>query len=157
VGTLDGANVEIREAVGAENFFLFGLDVDGVAALKKEGYSPAQAIESSDRLRGALDLIASGFFSPDDEQRFEPVVRDMWTRDHYMVCADFDAYADCHAKVAAAYRDPDRWARMVVNNLAHVGRFSSDRTIREYAREIWGAEPVHVIVDDRSYPGTRPT
>ena len=157
VGTLDGANVEIREAVGAENFFLFGLDVDGVAALRSEGYSPAKAIEASERLRGALDLIASGFFSPDDEQRFEPVVRDMWTRDQFMVCADFDAYADCHREVAAAYRDSDRWARMVVNNLAHVGRFSSDRTIREYADEIWGAKPVHVIVDDKSYADSSST
>jgi starch phosphorylase len=147
VGTLDGANVEIREAVGSENFFLFGLDVEQVAALKAEGYVPRRFIEGSERLRGAIELIESGFFSPDDPRRFHPIAHDLRTHDHYMVCADFDAYADCQTDVAAAYRDPDRWSRMVVENLAHVGRFSSDRTIREYAEEIWGVEPVPIEVE----------
>jgi starch phosphorylase len=133
VGTLDGANVEIREAVGSENFFLFGLDVEQVAATKSEGYAPGRFIAGSDRLRSAIELVESGFFSPDDPKRFHPIVSDLRHHDHYMVCADFDAYADCQLEVAAAYRDPERWARMVVHNLAHVGRFSSDRTIREYA------------------------
>jgi starch phosphorylase len=148
IGTLDGANVEIREAVGSENFFLFGLDVEEVAACKAEGYVPSRFIAGSERLRAALDLLESGFFSPDDPRRFHPIVHDLRTHDHYMVCADFDAYADCQIQVAAAYRDPDRWSRMVVQNLAHVGRFSSDRTIREYASEIWGVQPVPIHVED---------
>jgi starch phosphorylase len=147
VGTLDGANVEIREAVGSENFFLFGLDVEEVAALKAEGYVPAKFIAGSERLRGAIELLESGFFSPDDPKRFAPIVNDLRNHDHNMVCADFDAYADCQLRVAAAYRDEDRWSTMVVQNLAHVGRFSSDRTIREYAKEIWGVEPVPIHVD----------
>ena len=148
VGTLDGANVEIREAVGSENFFLFGLDVEEVTALKAEGYVPAKFIAGSERLRGAIELLESGFFSPDDPQRFAPIVNDLRNHGHYTVCADFDAYADCQVQVAAAYRDADRWSRMVVQNLAHVGRFSSDRTIREYATEIWGVEPVRIDVND---------
>ena len=152
VGTLDGANIEIREAVGADNFFLFGHDAEQVAQIKADGYQPGQWIERSERLRGALDLIASGFFSPDDHSRFESVVKDLWTRDQYLVCADFDAYLECHERVDAAYRDPDAWSRMVVHNLAHVGIFSSDRTIREYAKHIWGIEPIEVVIDPDDHP-----
>ncbi len=142
-GTLDGANVEIREAVGEDNFFLFGLDA-AQARAKKEGYDPRIEIEQSDRLRGVLELIASGFFSPDDPKRFDPVLHDLWHDDPYLVCADFDSYCDIQQRLGEAYADPDRWARMVVHNLANVGRFSSDRTIAQYAKEIWGATPVTI-------------
>jgi starch phosphorylase len=148
VGTLDGANVEIREAVGADNFFLFGLDADEVRERKAAGYAPAKHIERSDRLRNAIDLIASGFFSPDDPGRFDPVVQDLRHQDRYLVCADFDAYADCHDRVDETYRDRRGWARKVVHNLANVGRFSSDRTIGEYAREIWGVKPIKIELPD---------
>lgn len=148
VGTLDGANIEIRDAVGADNFFLFGLDAEEVRQRKHEGYVSAHAIEASDRLRGALDLIGSGFFSPDDPNRFGPVLNDLWTHDQYLVCADFDSYAECHDRVEAAYRDPKTWATMVAANLANAGRFSSDRTIGQYAREIWNTEPVDVELGD---------
>ncbi len=143
-GTLDGANVEIREAVGEDNFFLFGLDAQQVRAKKSAGYDPRREIESSDRLRGVLELIASGFFSPDDPKRFDPVLHDLWHDDPYLVCADFDSYCDVQERVDAAYADQDRWAKMVVHNLANAGRFSSDRTIAEYAKDIWGTKPVSV-------------
>ncbi|MBP7285914.1 MAG: glycogen/starch/alpha-glucan phosphorylase [Nannocystaceae bacterium] len=146
IGTLDGANIEIREAVGAENFFLFGLDAHEAEALRERGYKSSEYIERSPRLRSALDLIASGFFSPDDPKRFDPVLHTMWHDDPFMLCADFDAYVACQEQVATAYRDPTRWAKMVVHNLAHVGRFSSDRTIREYAEGIWGVKPVQVTM-----------
>lgn len=144
VGTLDGANVEIREAVGPENFFLFGLSAAEVRSLKAQGYRPAHYIEKSPRLRAAIDLIASGFFSPDDRDRFAPIVQDLWNQDTYLTCADFDGYLECQERVSAAYRDQARWTRMVVHNLAHAGRFSSDRTIREYAEQIWGVKPYDV-------------
>ena len=144
VGTLDGANIEIREAVGSDNFFLFGNDAEEVRRIKENGYEPAQHIEACSELRDALDLVLSGFFSPDDKRRFEPVVHDLWTNDQYLVCADFPAYLECHERVDAAYHDPDHWSRMVVANLSNVGRFSSDRTIRQYAEEIWGIRPVAV-------------
>jgi glycogen phosphorylase len=155
VGTLDGANVEIREAVGADNFFLFGMNADEVRTLRDQGYDPARFIERSERLHAALDLVASGFFSPDDPRRFEPVVRDAWTRDPYMVCADFEAYLECQGRVEQTYRDPGRWTKMVANNLARVGRFSSDRTIAEYARDIWRVSPVRVELDGAESSASR--
>ncbi len=144
VGTLDGANVEIREAVGADNFFLFGLAAHEVAALRTRGYRPAAFIEKCGPLREAIDLIASGFFAPGTPSVFAPVVDDLWNRDPYMVCADFEAYAACQARVGEVYLDREEWTRRVVVNLAGVGRFSSDRTIAEYVRDIWHAEPVSV-------------
>lgn len=143
-GTLDGANIEIRDAVGADNFFLFGLNADEARAKKEAGYNPRAEIENSDRLRGVLELIASGFFSPDDPKRFDPVLHDLWNVDTYLSCADFDSYCEVHERIDAAYADQDRWSRMVVANLANVGRFSSDRTIAQYAEDIWGAKPVSV-------------
>src|SRR5690606_10465620 len=150
VGTLDGANIVIRDAVGEDNFFLFGLDAPQVAELERQGYHPAHFIESSDRLRGALELVSSGFFSPDDESRFEAVAHGLWTDDPYLVCADFESYWECHERVDAAYRDPDGWTRRVVSNLANMGRFSSDRTIGQYAEEIWGVKPLKVEMNDES-------
>jgi starch phosphorylase len=146
IGTLDGANVEIREAVGAENFFLFGMDATEAQARSDAGYRSAEFVESSPRLRAAVELIGSGFFSPEDPRRFDAVVHDLWNVDTFMVAADFDAYAACQEAVAQAYRDPTSWARMVVHNLSQVGRFSSDRTIAEYAKEIWNVKPVVVTM-----------
>jgi starch phosphorylase len=147
VGTLDGANIEIREAVGPENFFLFGLDAAAVAEVKRQGYHPAHYIEKSERLHAALHLIRTGFFSPDEKSRFETVVNGLWTTDPYLVCADFESYWECHERVDAAYRDPDGWTRMVVSNLANMGRFSSDRTIRQYAEEIWDVKALRIAMN----------
>jgi starch phosphorylase len=146
VGTLDGANIEIRDAVGPESFFLFGLDAAAVAEVKRQGYHPAHYIEKSERLHAALHLVRTGFFSPDEKSRFETVVNGLWTTDPYLVCADFDSYWECHERVDAAYRDPDGWTRMVVSNLANMGRFSSDRTIRQYAEEIWNVKALRIAM-----------
>lgn len=141
VGTLDGANIEIREEVGAENFFLFGLKADEVRGLKSSGYNPNHYIERSPRLRRALDLIASGFFSPDDPSRFQPVVNELRNLDTYMLCADFDDYFRAQFEVDQCYRAPENWTSKVIENLGNIGKFSSDRTIEQYCKEIWNLTP----------------
>ena len=142
IGTLDGANVEIRDAVGAENFFLFGLTADQVDERKARGYTPRSLYESSDELREAIDQIGDGFFSNGDRELFRPLVESLLTRDDYMLLADYQAYVDCQQRVSDAYRDEDRWTRMSILNSARVGRFSSDRSIREYCRDIWSVTPI---------------
>ncbi|MBW2701188.1 MAG: glycogen/starch/alpha-glucan phosphorylase [Deltaproteobacteria bacterium] len=144
VGTLDGANIEIRQEVGAENFFLFGRTAEQVEAIKRSGYRPSEMIEKSAALRGTIELIESGFFSPDEPDRFRPVTEHLRQTDTYLVCADFDDYAACQRRVEKAYRDPAAWTKMVILNLANSGKFSSDRTIAQYAKDIWGVKPVHI-------------
>jgi starch phosphorylase len=141
IGTYDGANIEIREEVGAENFFLFGLRPDEVTERNALGYRPRDHYESEPRLRAALDLIASGFFSEGDRSLFRPIVDSILERDDYMVCADFASYLDCQEQVERAYRDREGWTRMSILNVSRMGKFSSDRTIAEYCREIWHVEP----------------
>jgi starch phosphorylase len=141
IGTLDGANVEIRDAVGHENFFLFGLTADEVAAKKASGYRPRDLYESNQELRDAIDLIGSGLFSNGDRGLFEPLVDSLLTRDDYMLLADYQAYIDAQERVSEAYRDRQHWVRMSIRNGARVGRFSSDRSIREYCRDIWNISP----------------
>jgi starch phosphorylase len=147
IGTLDGANIEIREEVGPENFFLFGLTAEEVLALDREGYQPRRYIEKSARLARAIETLGSGFFSPDDPERYRPIVNELTGRDVYKHCADFDAYWACQEEVDRVYRDQKLWLRKVVHNLANVGKFSSDRTIKEYAREIWGVRPCPIRLD----------
>ena len=142
IGTLDGANVEIRDAVGHDNFFLFGLTADEVSQLKATGYSPRSIYESSPELREAIDLVSGGFFSNGDRDLFRPLVESLLTRDDYMLLADYEAYIDCQQRVSDAYRDQNDWTRMSILNTAGVGRFSSDRSIREYCRDIWNVNPV---------------
>jgi glycogen phosphorylase len=137
IGTLDGANVEIRDAVGHDNFFLFGLTADEVGQLKAQGYDPRRYYEANAELRDALDLIAYGFFSGGDREMFKPLVDSLLTRDDYMLLADYQSYIDCQARVSDAYRDQSNWTRMSILNTAGVGRFSSDRSIRDYCRDIW--------------------
>jgi len=138
VGTLDGANVEIRDAVGPGNIFIFGLTVEDVTALRAKGYSPWDVYGRDDELRAVVEWLGSAFFTPAEGAAFAPV-HDSLLRggDPYLVLADFRAYSDCQARVDAAYCDRDRWARMAVLNTARVGWFSSDRTIREYTEQIW--------------------
>ncbi|HEU4580355.1 MAG TPA: glycogen/starch/alpha-glucan phosphorylase [Polyangiaceae bacterium] len=140
IGTLDGANIEIRDAVGHENFFLFGLTTPEVGELRAAGYRPRAFIERSPALQEALDLIGSGFFSLGDRDRFAPIVQDLRQRDHYMVCADFDDYLAAEARAARAYEDPRDWARRSLFNIVGASAFSSDHTIQKYAQEIWGIE-----------------
>jgi len=144
IGTLDGANVEIREAVGEDNFFLFGLTADEVTARARGGYRPRDHYESDAELRAVLDLIRTGHFSVGEPGLFHPLVDHLLDHDPYMVLADYRAYVDCQTVVDECWRDPDRWTAMAIRNVARMGRFSSDRTIREYASEIWKTEPVRV-------------
>ncbi|MGE0384371.1 MAG: glycogen/starch/alpha-glucan phosphorylase [Gammaproteobacteria bacterium] len=141
IGTLDGANVEIREAVGPENFFLFGLTVEEVARIRGLGYDPRHVYDSDPHLRDVLDLIASGAFSHGDRALFRPLVDALLGRDEYMVLADYRSYVDCQAQVEHAWRDRGHWARMSILNVARVGRFSSDRSIADYNAGIWHADP----------------
>jgi len=141
IGTLDGANVEIRDAVGAENFFLFGLTAPEVAHAKASGYHPRRYYESNVELREALDLIASGFFTNGDRAVFQPLIESLLERDEYLLLADYQSYVDCQQRVSDTYRDRDRWIRMSILNTARVGRFSSDRSIRDYCRDIWHIVP----------------
>jgi starch phosphorylase len=144
LGTLDGANVEIREAVGADNFFLFGLTADEVIARLHDGYKPRDIYQQNGTLREVLDLIESGFFSPEDKGLFRPLIDSLLNEDRYMLLADFDAYVKAQESVARAYVDQKKWAEAAVLNVARVGRFSSDRTIKEYAEGIWGISPVKI-------------
>jgi glycogen phosphorylase len=138
IGTLDGANVEIREEVGAENFFLFGLTAEQVYATSLRGYNPMDYYNSNEHLREAIDMIASGYFSGGDRQIFRPLVDSLLSRDEYLLFADYQSYIDCQDEVGRAFRDEERWTTMSILNVARMGKFSSDRAIREYCEKIWG-------------------
>jgi starch phosphorylase len=142
VGTLDGANVEIRELVGEENFFLFGLTTEEVLEAKQNGYSPIEYYERNTELRSVIDSIAEGVFSDGDAELFRPLVDSLLFHDQYMLLADFQSYIECSERAAAAYADTDRWTQMSILNSARCGFFSSDRSMREYCRDIWGVKPV---------------
>jgi starch phosphorylase len=147
IGTLDGANVEIREEVGAENFFLFGLTASRVGEEKRNGYDPRGIYRSNRRLAEVLDMIAGDALCPGQPGAFSPLVHGLLDQgDPYMLLADFDAYVKCQERVGASYEDQEAWTRMSILNVARMGRFSSDRTIREYAREIWDATPAPVRI-----------
>ncbi len=147
IGTLDGANIEIREEAGAENFFLFGLTAAEVYAKKADGYDPMEYYQNSAELQGVLGRIAKGDFSHGDEKLFKPIVDSLLYHDPYMLLADYQDYADCQDRVAEAYKNQDKWTEMSILNSARMGKFSSDRTIREYCSEIWGVEPVKIEID----------
>ena len=137
IGTLDGANVEIREAVGAENFFLFGLTAPEVERIKAQGYRPSSHYESNPELREAIDLLDRGVFSNGDREVFRPLIESLLMHDDYMLLADYQSYVDGQQRVSDAYRDQVNWTRMSILNTARAGRFSSDRSIRDYCRDIW--------------------
>jgi starch phosphorylase len=137
IGTLDGANVEIRECVGEENIFIFGLTAEQVAERRTNGYDPRAVIEGSPELKQALAAISSGVFSPDDPERYRDLINGLYQSDWFMVAADFDAYAAKQREVDAVWRDRTGWYARAIRNVARVGWFSSDRTIRQYAKDIW--------------------
>jgi starch phosphorylase len=137
IGTLDGANVEIRERVGAENIFIFGLTAEQVSSRKQRGWDPRDAIDQSPSLREVLDAVGSGVFSPDQPDRFRDLVDAMHGHDQFLVTADFDSYAACQRDVADRWHDRAAWWRSSVLNTARTAWFSSDRTISEYAADIW--------------------
>jgi glycogen phosphorylase len=145
VGTLDGANIEIRDRVGADNFFLFGVTADQAVAVRRAGYSPRVYYREDAELKAAIDALTSGAFSGGDPGAFEPVISSILNWDEYLVLADYRSYIDCHDRaVGPAWADEDRWTRMSILNTARSGYFSSDRTVRDYCRHIWHAEPVPV-------------
>jgi glycogen phosphorylase len=144
IGTLDGANVEIREEAGDDNFFLFGLTVDEVEALQSSGYRPADYIERSPELAAVLELIAEGRFTHGDTEILRPLLDSLVFHDPFLVLADFDSYIACQDRVSAAWQHPDAWTRMSILNTARSGKFSSDRAIAEYCDEIWNVNPMNV-------------
>jgi len=141
IGTLDGANVEIREEVGEDNFFLFGYKTEELEALRAH-YNPRQVYEENKELKQAIDQIAGGYFSPDIRNLFQPIVSSILDYDKYFVLADYASYIECQERVDKAYRNKDQWIKMSILNVARSGKFSSDRSIREYAENIWSILPV---------------
>jgi starch phosphorylase len=144
IGTLDGANVEIGEEVGDDNIFIFGLTVEEVAKLVKKGYKPQEYYEANEELRAVVDWVGSNFFTPDEPGCLNMLRDSLIHHDPFLCLADFESYSECHKKVDAAFRDRPRWAKMAILNTARMGKFSSDRTIAEYARDIWKLDPVSV-------------
>ncbi|WP_343277577.1 glycogen/starch/alpha-glucan phosphorylase [Kamptonema sp. UHCC 0994] len=148
IGTLDGANVEIREQVGAENFFLFGLTAEEVYAMKAKGYNPRKYYEQNQELKEVCDRIASGYFSPEHPELFQPLVNSLLNHDEYMLLVDYQSYIECQERVSQVYRDPETWTRMSILNSARMGFFSSDRTIKEYCADIWKVQPVKIDLEE---------
>ena len=144
IGTMDGANIEIREEVGADNFFLFGLSAPEVYALKARGYRPLDYYNGNQSLRDVIDLIRSGFFSRGDQELFKPLIDNLLYQDPYLLLADFQSYIDCQNTVSETFADTERWTKMSILNTARSGKFSSDRTIKEYCEEVWHAKPVPI-------------
>jgi starch phosphorylase len=147
VGTLDGANIEIRDLVGPENFFLFGMTVDEVFAAKAAGYNPRTFYDGNAELKAAIDMIDDGTFSGGDPSLFDPIIRSLLDRDEYMLLADYQAYIDIQDTISEAYKDTEAWTRMSILNSARSGFFSSDRTMRQYSEDIWGVKPQPVEGD----------
>ncbi|MGH8684555.1 MAG: glycogen/starch/alpha-glucan phosphorylase, partial [Nitrosospira sp.] len=143
IGTADGANIEIRSEVGEDNIFIFGLDAAGVAKMKANGYQPWDLYSANAELRAVLDMIGSGFFSPDEPDRFKSIIDALLHQgDEYLLLADYASYIACQKEVELAYLDQEQWVRKAILNVAHMGKFSSDRTIMQYADQIWNAKPV---------------
>ena len=147
IGTLDGANIEIMEEVGKENIFIFGLDTDGVANLKRNGYESQDYYYKNPELKRILLQIQHGFFSKDEPDLFKPISDTLLhDGDNYLLLADYEAYVACQDRVAETYRDQDLWTRMSILNTANMGKFSTDRTIEEYAKDIWNIKPIQIKV-----------
>ncbi|MFZ1883202.1 MAG: glycogen/starch/alpha-glucan phosphorylase, partial [Rhodoplanes sp.] len=142
IGTLDGANIEIRQEVGAENFFLFGLTADEVSALRTRGYNPHAIYEQNAELRGVLDMIGSGALSRGDPALFRPLLNNLLWNDPFMLLADYQSYVDCQDQVSALWRTPDSWTSKSILNVARMGKFSSDRSIRDYCDRVWRVKPI---------------
>lgn len=144
IGTLDGANIEIREEAGKENFFLFGLTAEEVYQLKSHGYNPSDYYHRNPELKEVIDRIKDGYFSHGDKKLFKPIVDSLLYDDQYLLLADFQAYVECQKQVAMAYQNQEKWTRMSILNSARMGKFSSDRSIREYCEEIWDVKPIKI-------------
>ncbi|XP_032872097.1 glycogen phosphorylase, muscle form [Amblyraja radiata] len=141
IGTMDGANVEMAEEAGMDNFFIFGMRVKDVDAMDAKGYNAQSYYDRLPELKQAMDQISGGFFSPNDRGLFGEIVNMLMHNDRFKVFADYEDYIKCQDRVSALYMNPKEWTKMVIKNIATSGKFSSDRTIGEYARQIWGVEP----------------
>ncbi len=148
IGTLDGANIEIRDCAGESNFFLFGLTTPEVYDLKAEGYNPRGYYETNAELKEVIDLLNSGLFSHGDLELFKPIIDNLLYDDPYLLLADYQSYIDCQDKVSQAYKDPEKWSRMSILNVARMGKFSSDRSIQEYCDNIWHVQPVPIEIKE---------
>jgi starch phosphorylase len=142
LGSADGSNLEMRDAVGANNFFQFGLTLDEVVNLKIQGYTPMEYYNANSDLKAAIDLLTSGTLSDGDTERFKPLVHLLLSEDKYLLLADYQSYIEAQNRVSQAYRDPEGWTRMSILNTARIGRFSSDRAVREYSQEVWQIKPM---------------
>ena len=147
IGTLDGANVEIRQEVGEGNFFLFGLTAEQARNLKESGYRPRNYYEDDAALRDVFDFIASGALAGGDKSLFRPLVDNLLESDPFLVLADYQSYVECQAQISTLWRDPQDWTRTSILNVARMGKFSSDRSIREYCRDVWRVQPMHVKME----------
>lgn len=151
IGTLDGANVEIKEEVGDENIFIFGMTADEVEQRKRDGYNPFDYYHGNAELKEGLDMIGSGYFSPSEANRFQDIINTLTHHgDHYMVLADYADYISCQEQVAELYRDQESWTRKAILNTANMGKFSSDRTIQQYADDVWQAQPVEISLTNHT-------
>ena len=148
IGTLDGANIEIRKEVGDENFFLFGLTAYEIYTMKSRGYNPMVYYDANPGLKETIDLISSGFFSPKDITLFKPLVDSLLRRDEHMVLADYQSYTDCQDRAGTAFKDRKKWTKMSILTVARMGKFSSDRSIREYCEKIWHAKPMKIDLEE---------
>jgi starch phosphorylase len=149
IGTSDGSNIEIREEVGTENFFLFGLTAGEIYNLKSHGYNPMAYYNDNPKLKETIDLIGSGFFSRRDVNLFKPLVDSLLCRDENMILADYQSYIDCQERASMVFKDKKKWTKMSVLTVARMGKFSSDRSIREYCEKIWHAAPLKIDLEDK--------
>jgi starch phosphorylase len=145
IGTMDGANIEIREEVGEENIFIFGLLADDVVKLKENGYNPVDYYEGNKKLKKIIDMISSDYFNPDEPGIFQPIIEKLLNDDYYCLLADYQSYIDAQDKVSELYMNTNEWTKKTVLNVARIAKFSSDRSIKEYAEKIWNVEPVKII------------
>jgi starch phosphorylase len=145
IGTMDGANIEIREEVGEENIFIFGLLADEVVKLKENGYNPLEYYEGNKELKKIIDMISSNYFNASEPGIFQPIIEKLLNDDYYCLFADYQSYIDAQDKVSELYMNTNEWTKKTVLNVARVAKFSSDRSIKEYAEKIWKVEPVKII------------
>ncbi len=150
IGTLDGANVEIRQEVGEENFFLFGLRSDEVDELKAQGYQPYQYYENNSELKAVIDSLAAGDFSRNNKELFQPLVNKLLHQDPFLLLADYQSYIECQERVDLAFKDQKNWTQMSILNVARMGKFSRDRSIREYCQDIWNTRAVPIKLAEYS-------
>ncbi|XP_069495053.1 glycogen phosphorylase, liver form [Ambystoma mexicanum] len=152
IGTMDGANVEMAEEAGEENLFIFGMRVEDVAAMDKKGYNAQEYYDKLPELKQVIDQIKSGYFSPKQPELFKDITNMLFHHDRYKVFADYEAYVKCQEKVSLLYKNPKEWTKMVIKNIAASGKFSSDRTIKEYAKDIWNVEPSDIKIPPPNEP-----